>query len=256
MKTKLTNYFIGTICVLVLALVCWIFSGNAVVAKRQGIQFHGKCTPGDHCAWKNTACIDSTCRCQSGYEHLKHNDIHFCEEPIQLRNIATIEDHPSLIRNQTCLNSKTKSPNSCRASPCFTGFLIDLICKIDHEIKNLDNCTITVIKLANKSSSVRTARILKLLKQNKTDLILTPFNFLRNPNPYKKVMLDSAPFVWNAEKSVYLSLGFPLFASDAKWQMDLTINSLLEKKYIDELLTKWFHKGTSTLAKEKHVTPE
>ncbi|OXA48510.1 hypothetical protein Fcan01_16323 [Folsomia candida] len=106
------------------------------------IAFKGKCSPTDKCKYANVSCIDGICQCKQGqFFTALMRDQQGCFDIVQIHNIATVEDHPRVIINQTCLQSPERN-NSCR-SPCYTGLLVDVIRMIDNEIKNLENCTVT-----------------------------------------------------------------------------------------------------------------
>lgn len=56
-----------------------------------------------------------------------------------------LTDHPWVIKkNETCV--LTADDKSCRNHTCYTGLLFDLLDKIDAELKNLDDCTLTVVE--------------------------------------------------------------------------------------------------------------
>ncbi|XP_035704939.1 glutamate receptor 1-like [Folsomia candida] len=168
----------------------------------------------------------------------------------QIRKIVTIEDHPWVIKNETCL--KTTSNTSCR-SPCYTGLLFDLLHKIDAELKNLNNCKIHEVDsygVLNKTVKAWSG-LIGSIANNKSDLALAPLNSTQVKNSGIKL---SSPFINNKAKNNTLALGFPKGSKIEKAFSHL-IKKLVNQRHVEQLKEKWFVEEKNLWSKNKQITP-
>ncbi|XP_021953189.1 uncharacterized protein LOC110850007 isoform X2 [Folsomia candida] len=249
----------STVFLLIFGLQYEAGSPNKATVTNGGIDYNERCTLKDKCKYTNTSCIDGICQCQPGHAIRLRGKQFLCAEIIQIHNIVTIEDHPWVIKNETCLKSSSVD-KSCRNSSCNSGFLVDLIRKIDQDMRNMNNCTITeVSSIGSLDSSTNPPTwktgIMAIVANNQTDLAMAPFGVkhLRVPE-LGKIMRFSAIFVHNTISATNFMFGFPL-ASEIIWQFDLMTYKLAKQRYLEQLLEKWFVNGTSSWSKKKQLTP-
>ncbi|OXA47989.1 hypothetical protein Fcan01_17319 [Folsomia candida] len=168
------------------------------------IQYGGKCLPSNTCIDKNSTCRNGSCSCSEGFYYCWWNWPPQCVEYTKIQRIVTMEDHPWVIVNRTCLKSPDITALSCRHTTCYTGLLIDLLHVIDTQYSNMDNCTILGIetfgKPTNAGRSLTKNDTADVVGRGEADLALvTPGN--GNTTNYKKFQPDAAFYA--------LSLGFP-----------------------------------------------
>ncbi|XP_035711716.1 uncharacterized protein LOC118437052 [Folsomia candida] len=222
------------------------------------IAFKGKCSPTDKCKYANVSCIDGICQCKQGqFFTALMRDQQGCFDIVQIHNIATVEDHPRVIINQTCLQSPERN-NSCR-SPCYTGLLVDVIRMIDNEIKNLENCTVTemdsvgTLDTSSDPPSWNTG-LMAIVAKKQTDLALVPFNVSKQRPEIKTILDYSSLIIRNPHQNTYLTIGLP-HLSRANLLYFSMIHLFTKLGHSEKLLNKWFIQGTSLWSKEKQKTP-
>ncbi|OXA54161.1 hypothetical protein Fcan01_11483 [Folsomia candida] len=134
-------------------------SPNKATVTNGGIDYNERCTLKDKCKYTNTSCIDGICQCQPGHAIRLRGKQFLCAEIIQIHNIVTIE--------------VIDVNKSCRNSSCYSGFLVDLIRKIDQDMRNMNNCTITeVSSIGSLDSSTNPPTTYKLAKQRYLEQLL------------------------------------------------------------------------------------
>ncbi|XP_035713057.1 uncharacterized protein LOC118437791 [Folsomia candida] len=137
------------------------------------------CNSTSSCKVHGMYCQKGVCQCRPNMAPVVAQWELRCRDIVQIKRISTIEDHPWVISNASCLSSeKTVAKSSCRHSPCYSGILFDLLRSADEVGKFLDNCTITEVTSVGrfKSGTWTKNSIMDHLAGNKTDLALAIFN--------------------------------------------------------------------------------
>ncbi|XP_035701859.1 uncharacterized protein LOC118433734 [Folsomia candida] len=174
------------------------------------------CSKAQDCTVNNTECRYGSCHCLGGFYGSNCERIHKYHT-VQVHEIVTIEDHPWVIVNQSCLTSGAANESSCRHTPCYTGFLVDLLQKIDKHVGgNLENCTIQEVStFGNNSNLNRTFTkddVFEILAGNGTDIGLAAFSGFSMK--YLKIQ-TSYHFIWNLLRKPSnrtndeIAIGFP-----------------------------------------------
>ncbi|XP_035711775.1 uncharacterized protein LOC118437093 [Folsomia candida] len=135
----------NSLALMATAGVILLISGHAAPKE---VPYAGRCEPTDTCAGKDMTCRNGNCVCAKGY-----TGAYRCHEYTQIHRIITIEYHPWVIVNESCLSSRVKTASSCRHTTCYTGLLIDLLHKVDNEIKILNKCTIEGVEMFDDVSN-------------------------------------------------------------------------------------------------------
>ncbi|XP_035700478.1 uncharacterized protein LOC118433042 isoform X2 [Folsomia candida] len=127
-----------------------------------------------------------------------------------IHKIVTMEDHPWVIVNRSCLSSGNVNKTSCRSSPCYTGFLVELLhAMYQYGGRNLDNCTIQEVSAfrsnQNSNGSFTKDDVMNIVSGEEADLALVPINASRG---YKNIR-KTYPVAMNIKMNDYYSLVFP-----------------------------------------------
>ncbi|XP_021965930.1 uncharacterized protein LOC110861130 [Folsomia candida] len=251
------SFSLHSLAIILMAVLAYRRVGVAGSHDNAAIDYMQHCKPTDTCKYKNTGCINGICQCKAGYVLATYNGQILCLEIVPIHNIATVEDHPWVIKNETCLDSPD-ADRTCRSS-CYTGFLVDILRIMDKEFKNLDNCTITEVDSfgtldSSSDPPAWKSGLMSIVANNQTDVAMAAFNASKIDVEVRKVMRYSTPFVSNPYKRAQFALGFPL-SSKAGSQIQAIIHNLKKKRCLEYFLIKWFINGTSLWSMEKQKTP-
>ncbi|OXA46006.1 hypothetical protein Fcan01_19164 [Folsomia candida] len=193
-----------------------IASITAVLAVSSTVGSHADylatCNSTSICPNHEVFCSEGVCRCPPNKAPVMIRwDLH-CRDIVQIKRISTIEDHPWVISNASCLSSKKAvAKSSCRHSPCYSGILVDPLRSADEGGKFLDNCTITEATSVGqfKSGTWTNNSVMHHLAGNKTDLGLAIFNEpTLSPHVRAAIHFESI-LVGNYRNQVALGIGFP-----------------------------------------------
>ncbi|OXA46008.1 uncharacterized protein LOC110856483 [Folsomia candida] len=217
------------------------------------------CNSTSRCQKRGMFCWEGVCQCPPNTAPIVFRGQLRCRDIVQIKRISTIEDHPWVISNASCLSSKkTVAKWSCRHSPCYSGILVDLLRSADEDGKFLDNCTITEVTSVGqfKSGTWTNNSIMDHLAGNKTDLGLAIFNEPTLSPHVRAALRFKSIFVGNYENKTDLGIAFP--KSFDKWHThDLgdRLQQVQESGRAGEIFDKYFLQDGLTLwKKEKQLT--
>ncbi|OXA46076.1 hypothetical protein Fcan01_19155 [Folsomia candida] len=131
---------------------------NSISSEERGVGLHADylaaCNSTSRCQKQGMYCWEGVCQCPPNKAPIMLRGELRCREIVQIKRISTIEDHPWVISNASCLSSeKAVAKSSCRHSPCYSGILVDLLRSADEDGKFLDNCTITKVSSVGRFKS-------------------------------------------------------------------------------------------------------
>ncbi|XP_035713990.1 uncharacterized protein LOC118438215 [Folsomia candida] len=259
--SKLTQVFYYAVIFIFLGGVLPLTAGTQLKDK---VDYGRNCTTTEQCFTPQSICLNGTCQCSPDYIHeFFQGYIHICkEETGQIEGIVIIEDHPWVIKNETCLQTESEDvASSCRDSPCYSGLLIDVLHQIDENVKILENCTLQLIQQErndsagsiNRNQPGWTDEMLSTIKLNETDLVLALVNFT---NPWSRSVVKlSTPLFVTLENYTY-GLGYSnRLPHKTTFQFDLSLANEFIEDFGAPLFQKWFQNITSLWTVEKQLTP-
>ncbi|OXA36702.1 hypothetical protein Fcan01_28535 [Folsomia candida] len=180
-----------------------------------------------------------------------------------------LTDHPWVIKkNETCV--LTADDKSCRNHTCYTGLLFDLLDKIDAELKNLDDCTLTVVEAVgtylNTTESEGTwiggGGLMEIMEKHEADLALALFPHGERFIHTKLPNVDSYTPIGRKEENCY-TFRYP---KRLNWTFELMqvlppfLIILLLKLHMEGIIAslrkKWLHDLVSDWQTEKQLTSD
>ncbi|XP_021960656.2 uncharacterized protein LOC110856484 [Folsomia candida] len=212
------------------------------------------------CPLDYTSCLQGVCQCPPNTAPVMLQWKTYCGDIVQIKRISTIEDHPWVISNASCLSSKKEAvaKSSCRHSPCYSGILVDLLRSADEDGKFLDNCTITKVSSVGrfKSGTWTNNSIMDHLAGNKTDLGLAIFNQPTLSAEVKAAVHFESVVVGDYRYNISLGIAFPKsFDKKRADELDSRITGMTRIGRAGEIFDKYFLKDGPTLwKKEKQLT--
>ncbi|XP_035701722.1 uncharacterized protein LOC110862759 isoform X2 [Folsomia candida] len=205
-----------------------------------------------------TYCLDGVCQCPPNKAPAIVWRDFYCQDIVQIGRISTIEDHPWVISNASCLSSKMAVAKSCRQSPCYSGILFELLRSADEDGKFLDNCTITEVSSLGRFQSGAWTKnsIMDHLAANKTDLGLAIFNEPTLSQDVKAAVHFESILVGDSRYNISLGIAFPKsFNKKRADELDNRITEMTDTGRAGEIFDKYFLKDGPTLWKrEKQLT--